>query len=164
MDIKKIIGDYKIFLDKIFSNLEGAGFKFSEFRELDHLGYRVESLERYYELKKSLAEFCETYSDKEFAGRPVLVCKLKAPLVYGEFKIEGIEVLAPKINNKFKEGLEHAEFVMETTFEEFLEKHKDIKFNLDAYGRRENPELIIEFENCAVKFHEQSLLEIRKIK
>jgi predicted metalloenzyme YecM len=163
MTVYNIIGDYKTFLDKIFSDLENAGFGLGEFEELDHVGYRVESLERYYELKKLLAEFCEAYSDKEFAGRPVLICKLKTPLSHGGFKIEGIEVLAPKENNKFKEGLEHAEFVTKILLAEFLEKHDDIKFKLDAYDRRENPELILEFENCAVKFHEQSLLEIRGI-
>jgi predicted metalloenzyme YecM len=82
MKIEAVIGDYKTFLDKIFSNLKGAGFALDEFRELDHLGYRVENLERYYELKKSLSEFCEKISDKEFAGRPVLVCKLKTLLNY----------------------------------------------------------------------------------
>ncbi|MFA6383008.1 MAG: VOC family protein [Parcubacteria group bacterium] len=161
MSIKAVIGDYKIFLEKIFSNLKSAGFEIGEFKELDHIGYRVENLERYYELKKSLAEFCEKISDKEFAGRPVLVCKLKEPLNYGEFKIEGIEVLAPKEDNKFEEGLEHAEFVTKTTLPEFLEKHKNITFNLVAYDRKENPELVLEFENCAVKFHEQSLLRVR---
>jgi predicted metalloenzyme YecM len=163
MNIGIIIGDYKDFLDKIFSSLKNAGFDLKEFRELDHIGYRVESLERYCELKKGLVEFYEAYSDKEFAGRPVLVCKLKEPLNYGEFKIEGVEVLAPKKNNKFREGLEHAELVTKTTLPEFLERHKNIKFNLNAYDRKENPELIIEFENCAVKFHEQSLLKVRGI-
>jgi predicted metalloenzyme YecM len=161
MNIESIIGDYKTFLDKIFSNLEGAGFEMDEFRELDHLGYRVESLERYYELKSKFSGFSESMMDKEFAGRPVLVCKLKAPFIYEEFKIEGIEVLAPKVNNKFKEGLEHAEFVTKITLAEFFEKHEDIKFNLDTYSREENPELILEFGDCAVKFHEQSLLKVR---
>jgi len=162
MEIENIIGDYKTFLDKIFSNLKNAGFEVDEFGELDHIGYRVESLERYYELKNKLIGFCEKISDKEFAGRPVLVCKLKKPLIYGEVKIEGIEVLAPKKDNKFKEGLEHAEFVTKIPLVDFLEKHKDIKFNLDAYGREKNPELILEFGNCAVKFHEQSLLKVRE--
>jgi predicted metalloenzyme YecM len=161
MEIESIIGDYKTFLDKIFGNLKSAGFEIGEFKELDHVGYRVESLEKYYELKNKSFGFCEVFSDQEFAGRPVLVCRLKAPLIYGEFKIEGIEILAPKENNKYKEGLEHSEFITKVSLAEFLEKHKNIKFNLDAYDRRENPELILELGDCAVKFHEQSLLKAR---
>jgi predicted metalloenzyme YecM len=161
LEIEYVIGDYKTFLGKIFGNLEKAGFALDEFKELDHVGYRVESLERYYELKKELAEFCEKVSDEEFAGRPVLVCKLKNPLIYDKFEISSLEILAPKENNKFKEGLEHAEFVTMTNLEEFLETHKNIEFNLSAYGRKVNRELIINFKDCAVKFHEQSLLEVR---
>lgn len=161
MDIKNVIGDYEIFLDKIFSNLKSADFGYDEFKELDHIGYRVESLERYYELKKLIEIYSESVTDREFAGRPVLVCKLKNPLIYGEFEISCIEVLAPKENNKFKEGLEHVEFVTKTNLEEFLETHKKIEFNLSAYGRKENRELIIDFKDCAVKFHEQSLLKVR---
>jgi hypothetical protein len=71
--------------------------------------------------------------------------------------------LAPKENNKFEEDLEHAEFVIKTTLEEFMKKHKDINFNLDAYSREENPELIINFKKCAAKFHTQSLLEVRRM-
>ena len=163
MNTETIIGNYKILLDKIFSNLEAAGFDNAEFQELDHLGYRVETLERYHEIKNTLAEFCEKYTDKEFAGRPVLVCKLKNPLKYKNFKINAIEALAPKPGNIFKEGLEHAEFVTKISLPEFLEKHKDINFNLSAYDRKENPELIINFADCAVKFHEQSLLKIRRM-
>jgi len=162
-NIQSVIGDCKSFLDKIFSNLKNAGFGNDEFQELDHIAYRAESLESYEEIKKKLTDFCVSLSDEIFAGRPILVCRLKDPLAYSEFKIAGIEVLAPKEYNKFKEGLEHAEFVIKTTLPEFLEKHKNINFNLDAYNREDNPELIIEFENCAVKFHTQSLLEIRKI-
>lgn len=163
MDIQSIIGDYKSFLDKIFQNLEKAGFSVDEFKELDHIAYRTETIEGYEEIKKELIELSEASSDKFFNGRRILVCRLKTPLVYGDFSIEGIEVLAPKENNKFKDGLEHAEFVTKSTLEEFREKHHDVDFNLDAYDREENRELIVNFESCAAKFHEQSLLKVRGI-
>lgn len=127
-DIQSVIGDYKIFLDKIFGNLKTAGFALDEFKELDHIAYRTESLEEYKEIKERLADFSSARSDKIFAGRPVLICRIKAPIVYDGFSIAGIEVLAPKENNKFKEGLEHAEFVTRTMLPEFREKYKNIKF------------------------------------
>ena len=161
--IKSIIGNYENFLDRIFDNLKETGFSMDEFKELDHIAYRTESLENYEKIKKGLLEFSQNYSDKMFGGRSVLVCRLKEPLSYYNFIIEGIEVLAPKGDNKFKEGLEHAEFVTKTTLLEFREKYNNISFNLDAYAREENPELIVEFGDCAVKFHTQSLLNVRGI-
>lgn len=163
MGIEPIIGDYETFLDGVFQKLEKAGFAMDEFKELDHIAYRTDSIEKYEEVKNKLAGFFKKYDEKMFNGRSVFVCRLETPIGYGGFSIEGIELLAPKGNNKHKNGLEHAEFVVKTTLPEFREKHGDIDFDLDAYGREENPELEIKFEGCAVKFHTRSLLGIRKI-
>lgn len=163
LEIESVIGKYKSFLDKIFGNLQEAGFDVDEFKELDHIAYRVESLGRYKEIKNKLADFSTAQSDEIFATRPVLICRLKNSIEYKGFKIEGIEVLAPKESSNYKDGLEHAEFVTKIALSEFLKKHEDIKFKLDAYSRETNPELIIEFDGCAVKFHAQSLLKVRGI-
>lgn len=163
MNIKSVVGDYKTFLDKIFQNLEKAGFTRDEFSELDHIAYRTETIERYEEVKNELLKFAQSDSEKMRGERLILVCRLITPLDYGEFSIAGFELLAPKVNNRFKEGLEHAEFVTKTTLPEFREKHNDIDFDLRAYDREDNPELVIEFDDCAAKFHTQSLLEVRNI-
>ncbi len=163
MEIESIIGDYKTFLDGVFENLKTAGFDLSEFAELDHIAYRTESIERYEEIKNELLDFSESHDDKVFNGRRILVCRLKKPLIYKNLSIAGLEVLAPKENNKFKDGLEHAEFVIKIALPEFREKHNSVDFNLDAYGREENRELSVGVGSCVAKFHEQSLLEIRRI-
>lgn len=163
MNIENVIGDYKIFLDGVFRNLEKAGFSKDEFKELDHIAYRTESMESYEKIKNALVNFSESFSDSAFNGRPILVCKLKTPLVYNEFVISGIEVPAPKNGKPRKDGLEHAEFVIKTNLAEFREKHAEIDFNLEAYDREINPELEVNFENCAAKFHTQSLLDVRNI-
>ena len=163
-EIEEVIGDWKEFLLKIFSNLEKAGFDLDEFEELDHIAYRTERLEDYKKMKEKLTMFSKVYSDKVFNGRPILICLLKSPLFFRNFSIEGLEVLAPKENNKHKEGLEHAEFVIKIPLADFMKKYERVDFNLNAYNREENPELIVEFGDCAVKFHEQSLLEVRKLK
>ncbi len=163
MHIESNIGDYKTFLDNIFQNLEKAGFTRDEFRELDHIAYRTETIERYEEIKKELLEFSQSHSDKMFGGRRILVCHLKRPLIFEEFSIAGFELLAPKADNRHKEGLEHAEFVIKTKLPEFREKHNEIDFDLRAYNREDNPELVIEFGDCAAKFHTQSLLDVRNI-
>jgi predicted metalloenzyme YecM len=80
--IENIIGDYNAFLDKIFNNLKRSGFVSDEFKELDHIAYRTESLENYEKIKKELIYFSENYTDKIFGGRSILVCRLKNPLIY----------------------------------------------------------------------------------
>jgi predicted metalloenzyme YecM len=120
-------------------------------------------MDRYEEVKRELIRYARTFNEKNFNGRKVLICRLDSPLMHGEFVIEGIELLAPKPDNRHKEGLEHAEFVIKTTLEEFKEKHKEVNFDLEAYGREVNPELEIAFGNCSAKFHTQSLLEVRNL-
>ena len=163
MNIESVIGDYKSFLDEIFYNLKTVGVSLDDLVELDHIAYRTDSILKYEEIKKALLSFLKAYSDKEFGGRNILVGRFEQPLVYNRFKISGIEVLAPKKNNMYKNGLEHAEFVISGTLKDFRAKYKNIDFNLNAYKRDINPELIIEFDNCAVKFHEISLLDVREI-
>jgi hypothetical protein len=161
--IGSIIGDYRAFLDEVLGHLMRAGFSYGEFEEVDHLAYRTESLDNYEKMKRELIRFARTFDESNFNGRKILVCRLESPLMHGEFVIEGIELLAPKPDNKYAKGLEHAEFVIKAPLEEFREKHKEADFDLSAYGRDVNPELRLRFGNCAAKFHTRSLLEIRKI-
>lgn len=163
MEIEKIIGDYNEFLDRALEKMRDAGFDLEEFEELDHIAYRTETDDRYEDLKNELIEFSEAYNEEFFGGRNILVCRLREPLRYNGFEVPGFELLAPKEDNEFVEGLEHAEFVIRGTLKEFKERHNDIDFNLDAYDRDVNPELIVEFDDCAVKFHEKSLLDVRGI-
>jgi predicted metalloenzyme YecM len=162
MKIDEIVGDINIFLDKIFLNIQNTGFDFSELDELDHIAYRVEDNKRYDEVKNQLKDFVEYIDEAMFGGRLISILKLKAPIKYKNYRIDCLELMAPKENNTFKEGLEHAEFVISINLADYREKYKDlIDFNLDGYRREVNPELIAEFEDCAVKFHNQSLLKVR---
>lgn len=163
LKIEDMIGDYKFFLDKIFANLKNAGFSKEEFKELDHIAYRVESFEKYEEMKAELEKFSSNFQEVKISGRPIAVFKLIKPISYSEYKVNCLELLAPREGKFFKEGLEHAEFVVKTTLQDFLRKHKNINFDMSKIGREINPELVIDFEDCAAKFHTQSLLEIRKM-
>jgi predicted metalloenzyme YecM len=162
--ISAIVGDYKVFLEKIFSNLKKAGFENDEFEELDHLAYRTESFDSYEAMKKKLLKFSLSNSEVMISDRPITVFRLKEALTFDEFFIECIEILAPKAAKKYADGLEHAEFVIRVAFDEFIRKHKDIEFDYNSYSREINPELKLQFRDCSVKFHTQSLLKIRSMK
>ncbi len=156
-----MLENHKLFLDKIFNNMKNVGFEDAEFKEIDHVAYRTETDERYEELKREFQPFVSGSDEVMIAGRLISVFKLKEPVVYGSWIIYGLELCAPKENSRYKEGLEHAEFVTKCSLEEFMKKHQDIKFDMKAFEKEVNRELVFDFSDCTVKFHEQSLLELR---
>jgi len=160
MNLVNIIGNYDSFLDDVFQNIKDTGFGLSEFSELDHICYRVETREMYIAKKIELGEIGDLLSEEIIAGRPIAIYKLKIPILFNGFKIDCIELPAPKVRNRFKEGLEHAEFVINVPLSDFLVRHHNINFGLDSYDKEINPELEAEFEDCAVKFHEKNILEV----
>lgn len=158
-----MLEEYESFFDKIFSNMKGAGFDDEEFIEIDHVAYRTETFERYEELKKEFEKISSNSSEAIISGRPIIVYRLKESLIYGDWKIEGLELCAPREGSFFKEGLEHVELVIKKSLVDFMHDHEKIDFNMNAFSNEDNPELILEFKNCAAKFHTQSLLKIRKL-
>ncbi|MCB0583264.1 MAG: VOC family protein [Phaeodactylibacter sp.] len=58
-----ILGNPSFFLDRLFNALQEEGVDVSNY-ELDHLCYRVESLERYEELKAALSGMGNLLSKK----------------------------------------------------------------------------------------------------
>ncbi len=56
-----------------------------------------------------------------------------------------------------EEGLEHVEFVLFDSLEDFLHKHSDKQFNMHAATRSINPEVAFKLPSCTVKFHLLSL-------
>ncbi len=119
MKIEKVIVDYVELLDKIFNGLNKLGIQENELKELDHIAYRTQDIQRYDDIKKELIPFFDKYNEKKFGGRLILVGRFKKPLKYRQFIISGFELLAPKENNKFKNGLEHAEFVLDKSLNNF---------------------------------------------
>lgn len=161
MNIKKIIGDYELFLDKIFLNMKDVGFDLADFSELDHIAFRTETLERYEEVKRLVIPFADSWTESIFNTRLIAVLKMKAPFQRNGFIVPVLELLAPKEGKPFKEGLEHAEFVINMSFDDFFKKYQKIKFNFAYFDREVNRELLLSFSDCGVKFHEQGVLEVR---
>jgi D-alanyl-D-alanine dipeptidase len=150
--IINIIGDHTHFLDKLFQQLKrlkvdtGALF-------LDHLCYRVETLSEYLEMKKKLSAYGHLLTEEEVNGRPIASFKLTEPLNYLGRNIPLIELPAPKPNSTHSSGLEHAEFVISESFDDFQKKYSHVHFKTKGLSKEFNPELEIELEDCAVKFH-----------
>ena len=72
---------------------------------------------------------------------------------------EAIELIEPKEGQNPKSGLEHAEFLLPVSLEEYIQKYPDINWNTDAINREEFPMLILRLsEDMQVKFPRHSIL------
>lgn len=156
MSVEKILGSPNEFLEKIFENLKKDGIDVFDY-ELDHICYRVETLERYDLLKKELLELGELLSENIISGRKIAVIKIGEPIIFKDRKIDFIELPQPKDGSFFKESFEHVEFVIDQNLEGFLEKYDNIDFKKDGMMKEINADIVRKYKDCAVKFHQHSL-------
>lgn len=151
------------FLDQVFVNLERAGVDVAGF-ELDHLCYRVETLEEYRRFKTELVGKANLLHEAVIGGRPIATYELRTPIHYQrsgiQRKISILELPSPKPGSPYRSGLEHVEFVIDESFEAFLARYPQLIFDMSGANKASNPEVRLSFEDCSVKFHHQSLKEV----
>ena len=150
------------FLDKIFAQLKANQIELVDW-PIDHLCYRTSSLDNYKEMKKVFSQLGVKLVESDVNGRAIATYKLHKPINYKNYVIPLIEVPAPKAGRFTAEGFEHIEVVIDIDFPELMRLYPHCQFEKKAMYKKLNPELEIEFGDCAVKFHHQSLEEIIRI-
>lgn len=91
-------------------------------------------------------------------GRPIATFQLDTPIRYQSREISLIELPSPKPGSPYTTGWEHAEFVIDTDFDQFIERYPSIDWDMRAYHKAINPDISIQFEDStSIKFHRQSL-------
>jgi len=148
-----------IFLDKIFHTLKSNSIDIDGL-EIDHICYRTSSPENYQDIKKVFAKLGECLIESNVGGRPIATYKLNEPIIYKGRTIPLVEVPAPKNGKARAEGYEHIEVVIDTSFEEIMKKYPHSNFDQKGLSKKINPELVIKFSDCAIKFHHQSLEKV----
>lgn len=138
----------------------------SDFVQLDHLCYRTVSLENYEQKKTELATIAQLLGETPIAGRSIATFRFNTPIRYDNWRIDAIELPAPKPNSNYKEGLEHIEFVLYDDLATFTEKYKTLPLETHIVNGI-NPAVGLQLGEYAVKFHLLSLpvvvyLEIEK--
>lgn len=156
-NLQNIIGDYQIFLKQILQEITDESFDLSDFVQMDHMCYRVETLETYEAKKQELAGVARLLGETQINGRPIATFRLHEPVRYDGWRIDAIELPAPKEGSTRKEGLEHVELVLFDDKEDFLKKYSDKNFELRAADRGINPEIGFKLPSYTVKFHLLSL-------
>lgn len=151
-----------IFLARVFSEIENANIDLKDWL-IDHICYRTSSEENYQESKNYFANLGELLIESEVNGRLIATYKLDEPIKYRDYIIPLVEVPAPKKGKITFEGFEHIEVVIDCSFEDILEAYPHCSFETKGTSKELNPELEIEFGDCAIKFHHQSLEEVIEI-
>ncbi len=159
--LQTIIGDYSTFLDTIIQKIGAAGFDFADFSQMDHMCYRAVSDENYQYKKQELQQVGTILAETMVNGRPIVTVRLHEPVRHSNWRIDAIELAAPKEGQPMREGLDHVELVLYDSFDTFLGKHPDKDFVLDSRDRGINPEIGFRLgDGLTVKFHLLSLTTV----
>lgn len=153
LNLANIIGDHTTFLNDILARVEQEGFDLSDFSQIDHLCYRTTSTENYETKKEELKAVATLLGETMVNGRPICTFRLRQPVQHKNWRIDAIELPAPKTGHDHKEGLEHIEFVLYDDIPTFLEKYTGKPFELRAADRGINPEVGLSLGEYNVKFH-----------
>ena len=109
--VNEFLGDHSTFLDQIFSLLGKDEFDVNNY-ELDHICFRVETMESYNDISKQILDHAVLLTESQIQGRAISTFKLKEPFQYLDRKIYLIELPSPKSSSPYSKGFEHVEFVV----------------------------------------------------
>lgn len=151
------------FLIQLQEKMSQSNISLEKHWSVDHLCYRVESLDRYFQMKEILSDFADLLIESEVNGRLISTYKLKSPTCMGDRRIDLIELPQPKKGKVLKEGFEHIEVVIDQNFSEIQKKYSQCKFKKTGISKDFNAELAITLENDVIKFHHLSLESVIRL-
>lgn len=125
----------------------------TDFSQIDHMCYRTTSIENYQQKKTELNNIARLLGETMVNGRPISTFRLNEPVRHQQWRIDAIELPAPKAGAGHAEGLEHVEFVLFDDIPTFLKKYEGKPFELRAADRGINPEVGLQLGRYSVKFH-----------
>lgn len=156
--MKEIIGDYEAFIEKADMLIAEHKIDTSELVQCDTICYRVETNERYDEIKRHLADIALMIDETEVNGRLISVFASEEPLRAGNWSsISYIEIPQPKPGSFYPEGIDHVQMVTRRSLLDFQKKHPDIAFGEKGLGDNLNSLLKLEGDDVAVKFHDKHM-------
>ena len=106
--------------------------------------------------------FHSLLSEEKISGRNISTFKLSSPIIYNGREIDVLELPSPKDWSEYKKWFEHVEFVITESFDVFMGKYPQLDFITKDLVKENNPDIKIQYDNCSVKFHEQTLEEVIK--
>ncbi|MEL6142598.1 MAG: VOC family protein [Bacteroidota bacterium] len=148
----------KPFLDKIFADLAKHSYLEVSPYPIDHICYRVASMERYFELKTALLSQNELLTESIINGRPIATFRLQEAIKYREQNIELLELPSPKPGSDYPEGYEHIEFVIGEDPAKWIGQFPALDWDKKGLQKAINSDVRLKLSNgYSVKFHEHPL-------
>lgn len=164
MDTKTVFENQALdFLEKLFQTLTSEKIQIEDHWDVDHLCYRVDSIERYRQLKEQFLSFSKLLIESPVNGRPISTFRLNKPIEFQSHKIFLVELPAPKMGKIVKEGFEHIEVVCDVPFYELEKKYARLTLDKGGLKKDFNQELEICLGDRNVKFHQISLESVIRL-
>lgn len=151
-----MIPDPDPFLIELFNALKERKLDVSAF-ELDHICYRVETNDRYTEMKLMFQEHGRLLAESVVGGRAIATYRLNDPILFGGRRICAVELPSPKKGSPYTEGYEHAEFVVDEELLHFTERYPKLNWDLSGSRKKVNADVRLSLGTISVKFHCASL-------
>lgn len=155
-----ILDNYKTFVKGILQKLNKLGIDVSSL-DMDHIGYQASSNEDYDRLRAEFDGIGVRVSEEIVGGRRVGIYKFVNPLRFQQYTNTAIELVAPKEGQVCPSALEHVEFVINESFESFMERYPNIPWDTSAISQPNFPMIKLKLDkDIQVKFHLTPVLEI----
>lgn len=151
------------FLAGLRAELDDRGVHWPDHWDVDHLCYRVESESSYLEMKALLAGLGALLAESEVNGRLIATYRLHRPLEQGDWRVDLVELPAPKPFKITAEGFEHIEVVADEPFETTQRRWLDSDFDHGGLKKILNAELELRLGARALKFHQLSLESVLRL-
>lgn len=157
------------FLEALFHDLEQRGVRWPGHWDIDHICYRVSTLERYRELRDVLSRTEFLLTETPVNGRPISTFRFRQPIEFRGGRIDLLELPAPKTGVQTPEGFEHIEIVADFPFPEITEVAQAFSSKFEvargAQGLPKvfNSELKLELGDRNLKFHHLSLASVIRL-
>ena len=157
--LNEIIGDPILFLDDLFSRINDIELRVENY-ELDHICYRVTSVDQYKIKKNELMNYGELLIESMVNGRLISTFKLHEPIIYGKRKIFLVELPSPKTSHSYEEGLEHVEFVTKEPLQKIIDRYPQYSFEVFGIHKKINADITLKLGDYCIRFHNQSLEDV----
>jgi predicted metalloenzyme YecM len=177
MSVEAIIGSIEPLITAVSVRLAELGLPSLEDHAVDHVCYRVATLEQYQQTKTALLSHHGSLAvEGMINGRPIACIRLHTPLTARlpsgkEVNVPCVELPCPKAGSPYAVGLEHLEVVIggadstpwdsRAQLEAFMARHANVEWDTRALDKHCNADVSVQVtpEYC-VKFHECALLRV----
>lgn len=155
-----IVLEYTKFLDAFFDQIKKMKLDIADL-PLDHIAYQASTKEDYEQRLPEFSKFGELVSEEMIGGRRVAVVTLDEPFIYKDYLISALELIEPKEGQQCDSAFQHAEFVVNQPFENYIDQYPNIDWDTSSMHRDEFSHLKLNFENrLTLKFLRRPILEL----